>query len=127
MKQYCRQGFIYLLFPSEPFVVLHDCFHNRRLLMSLTGSIPAVAVTSRVMPSLTLPGVTFFRHFGSLPKRQQPKRRTNEMARKWWGAQHKSGGVHSPGMLYKKELIEIFIITQVRTYNKSCIKTYIKT
>ncbi len=51
-----------------------------------TGSILAVAVTSCVLP-LTLPDVRIFRQFRSLPKRQQPKRRTNEKDRKWWGAQ----------------------------------------
>ena len=42
------------------------------------GSIPAVAVTSRVTPLLTSSDVRIFSQFGSLPKRQQPKRRTNE-------------------------------------------------
>jgi hypothetical protein len=54
-----------------------------------TGSIPAVAVTSRVTSLLTSSDVRIFSQFGSLPKRQQPKRRTNE---KVSGAQEKGVG-----------------------------------
>ncbi len=60
-----------------------------------TGTIPAVAVPSSVTPPLTSPDVRIFRQLGPLPKRQQPKLRTNENG---GGPQRKSGGGHSAGM-----------------------------
>jgi hypothetical protein len=54
------------------------------------GSIPAVAVTLRVTSLLTSADVRIFRQFGSLPKRQQPKRRTYE-----------KGEAHSPKVVWR--------------------------
>ena len=45
-------------------------------------------------PFLTSSDIKIFRQFGSLPKRQQPKRRTNEKTRRVWGAQLKRCRAH---------------------------------
>ena len=100
MKQYSivNRGLYTNYFHSCPYVVKLSytlAFQDWRLSM---GSIPTVAVKSRVTSLLTSSDVRISRQFGSLPKRQQPKRRTYEKARKVWGAQLKRCGAHSLGM-----------------------------
>ena len=89
-----NRGLYTYYFPKCPYVVKLSytiAFQDWRL---STGSIPAVAVTSLLMSLLMSSDVRIFAQFGSLPKRHQPKRRTNE---KVSGAQEKGVGGTAEG------------------------------
>ena len=82
--------------------VLHDCLPRLETIYGFDSRGSSdVRVTSLLMSS----DVRIFRQFASLPKRQQPKRRTNE---KVWGAQEKGvggtgGGCESDSTPYRDD------------------------
>ncbi len=101
--------------------VLHDCLPR---LETIYGFDSRGSSDVRVTSLLMLSDTRIFRQFGSLPKRQQPKRRTNEKAITGWGAQLNRGAQVRDAHGALAYLSPNFLLHQVKTFSSKASKVW---